>query len=81
MDTKQHTCETTTFKLAANLPESFPQCSTKRHPNRPGKLHILDVFADNLSIFVRKKFQPLPNWFTSRGYLIKGSGQSFHMFS
>src|SRR5690242_6491633 len=48
---EQHASDTALRQRAANLPQSPAQGTAQRHANGPGKLDILDIFANDLAIF------------------------------
>src|SRR5215471_4237703 len=63
--TEQDTRDSTTAKIAANLPKFAPDRSNQGHPDGPRKLHVLDVLAYRFPIFPGQAFEPLSHWLST----------------
>jgi len=63
-------------KFAPDLPQSTPHRAHQWHTNRPGKLNILDVFSDDLSVLNVQTLKPFPHGLPSGAGAIKSRGQS-----
>ena len=62
---------------AADFPYIPTEGSHQRHADRPRKLDILDIFADDPTIGVVQALQPFPHWFAPRIGVIKPCWQPF----
>src|SRR5262249_7251612 len=57
----------------------FSERPAERHSDRPGKLHVLDVFADDLSIRGIEAFQPFTNRFSTGRKCVEPGGKPLHV--
>src|SRR4051794_38780493 len=50
IDAKQHASDAALRQAAPDFPKARAQRPHQRHADRPGKLHVLDVLANDLSV-------------------------------
>src|SRR5439155_56137 len=81
MEAEQHAGDTALRHVAAYLPQPPAERPAQRHADRPGKFHVLDVFADDLPIGPIKALEPFPHRHAAGRKLVKGGGKSLHVFS
>jgi hypothetical protein len=80
VNAKQNASNAATRQVAANFPQPLAHRPAERHADRPGKLDVLDVFTNDLSIFTAQCLEPITDRFSARRQLIEGSRQSLHAF-
>jgi hypothetical protein len=53
-------------QIAANFPKAFAERTAQRHSDRPRKLNVLDILANNLAVFILQCLEPFPNRLAAR---------------
>jgi hypothetical protein len=62
VNTEQNASNAIASQVAANFPQSPAHRSAQGYADRPGELDVLDVLADDLSVFgAKRRWLPL-NW-------------------
>src|SRR5947208_14688783 len=74
---EQHPRDTALRERAAHFPQSPAQWPAQRHADRPSKLDVLNVLADDLAVVVRKAVEPFADGFAARRQGVEKGGKSF----
>jgi len=65
LNAKNHAGDAAVRQAASDFPQLAAERAYQWHTNRPRKLDILNVFADDPSILCVQAFRPFPHWLPS----------------
>jgi hypothetical protein len=63
--TEQHSRDASARVLTADFPQAVAERTAQWHPDRPGKLHVFDVLADDLPLGIIQRLQPIAHWLSA----------------